>query len=827
MSNGQLIVPSEFPVVVQNSFIMPLPGIGIIRFLKHPYYNSLIQEAREGKVPFVFAVMQKQGYNIFPEKEDGLYQTGVVCSVEFVDGVESRITLFGRYRAKAGRIKKLNNLWVATSLERVIDKSEKQFVNEKDDLVINPEYRTSLLGLFFNMRNKIQHLCQECIEFAGPNDLDTQELLNLYDDFYNHDFNSRDAIDMLIWEIVFGAPVIDPPQKQRFIEQTFLMRRIGACLGLLELNLGIIGSAKMYNTAVKSRLKKDKNQVKVGVPGSGGLPDDDNSAANANPELAKRLEIYKKIKDSISLEAQKAILEDFSRLNSCVSGQSEWNTFINHLDCLLNLYSTETTSQENDISKVEEILGRSHYGLEDIKERIYDYLATKIRNPKGKAPILCFVGPPGVGKTSIGKSVAESLDLKFVRLSLGGIRDEADVRGHRQTYIGAIPGKIIQEIVRLGVRNPVFMLDEVDKINSDFRGDPSSALLEVLDPEQNHSFQDHYVGAPFDLSDVLFLCTANLGSKIQRALLDRMSIINVSGYTEEEKIEIARRFLIPDLVKEVALSQDNTQIEWQGSLDEVVSYIVSGYTKEAGVRKLKQKIQQILESLGRKYMKAETKPNSILITTDVVGEILKMPQYTRERISATAAGEAIGLAWTEFGGETIYVHAQWTIRSQGDTSLSQTGSSGDVMFKSNKTALTVAKNLAEKFNPKALKKFETHMLHLQANDASTPTDGPSATITMAMAIYSELIGKPIKPFIALSGELTPKGKILAVGGIKEKVLAANRDGIKELVLPKNNQRNVVEGVPEAIQRTIQFHYVNYAEEVIPIAFPESTPAQDP
>ena len=817
MSNGQLIVPSEFPVVVQNSFIMPLPGIGIIRFLKHPYYNSLIQEAREGKVPFVFAVMQKQGYNIFPEKEDGLYQTGVVCSVEFVDGVESRITLFGRYRAKAGRIKKLNNLWVATSLERVIDKSEKQFVNEKDDLVINPEYRTSLLGLFFNMRNKIQHLCQECIEFAGPNDLDTQELLNLYDDFYNHDFNSRDAIDMLIWEIVFAAPVIDPPQKQRFIEQTFLMRRIGACLGLLELNLGIIGSAKMYNTAVKSRLKKDKNQVKVGVPGSGGLPDDDNSAANANPELAKMLEIYKKIKDSISLEAQKAILEDFSRLNSCVSGQSEWNTFINHLDCLLNLYSTETTSQENDISKVEEILGRSHYGLEDIKERIYDYLATKIRNPKGKAPILCFVGPPGVGKTSIGKSVAESLGLKFVRLSLGGIRDEADIRGHRLTYIGSIPGKIVQEIVRLGARNPVFMLDEVDKITNDFRGDPSSALLEVLDPEQNHFFQDHYIGAPFDLSGVLFLCTANISSGIQSALLDRMEVIEIAGYTEVEKIRIAAEFLVPKQIVETGFA--GLKINWQdNNPDKVISGIVKGYTREAGVRELERQIHHIFSKWGRRTIKnGSGKPAEMFITEGLVEELLGTPKYSHERVKKTEIGEAVGLAWTPVGGDILYIQAELTPHGRAEKDISQTGGLLEVFKDANHNALTVVKNLLRN-DKQAVKRLAENLLHLSVPDGGVKKDGPSAGIAMALAIYSELTDKPLKPYVAMSGEITVKGMIRAVGGVKEKVLAAYRDGAKEVILPVSNERDVKDKVPEEIKKGLKFHFVSHVTEVLPIVF---------
>ena len=825
MRDNQLVVPDGFPVIEHSSTSMPLPFTGVQRFLRHPYYEFLIQEAREGKIPFVFAVMQGPKLQAFPKSEKGLYWVGVVCSVEGVGSVEPLISLLGRNRVRVGRyIKRANNIWVATLMEQIIDVSEEQFVSDKGDVIVNPEYQTLLGGLLFNIRNKLQQLYQECVKFAGPDDDDTRGLMSLYDGFYNYDLNRRDAIDRLVWEIVFAIPVIDSTQKQHFIELTSLMQRMGGCLGLLELNIDIISSAKRYDVAVRHRIRKKKRRPSDGVPRDDDSPDRDGLSANVNPETAERWKKYEKIKNSISPEAEKAIIEDFNRLNSCVPGQSEWNIFINHLDCLLSLYSTEIIPQERDVSKVEKVLGQSHCGLEDIKERIYDYLATKIRNPKGKAPILCFVGPPGVGKTSIGKSVAESLGLKFVRLSLGGIRDEADIRGHRQTYIGAIPGKIIQEIVRLGVKNPVFMLDEVDKISNDFRGDPSSALLEVLDPEQNYSFQDHYIGAPFDLSGVLFLCTANTSSGIQRALLDRMEVINIAGYTEFEKVQIATEFLVPKQIIETGFPGLN--VNWQDNdFGKVISKIVKGYTREAGVRNLERQIHQILSRWGRQVMKdgddkfaiGETKPAEILITEELVEKLLGSPKYAHERVNKTEVGEAVGLAWTPVGGDILYIQA--AIMPFTGNELLLTGSQGETMRESCIVAVSLLRIFLEK--AKKSKVLENKTIHIHIPEGAVKKDGPSAGITIFSSLYSEAFGVLVKPFVTMTGEITLKGMVTKVGGIKEKILAAHRDGLKEIILPASNELDVKDKIPEEIKKDLKFHFMSSVDEVLPIVFPEN------
>ena len=411
-----------------------------------------------------------------------------------------------------------------------------------------------------------------------------------------------------------------------------------------------------------------------------------------------------------------------------------------------------------------------------------------------------------------------------MRLSLGGIRDEADVRGHRQTYIGAIPGKIIQEIVRLGVRNPVFMLDEVDKINSDFRGDPSSALLEVLDPEQNHSFQDHYVGAPFDLSSVLFLCTANLSSGIQPALLDRMEVIEIAGYTEFEKIRIAAEFLIPKQVIETGFP--GLKVNWQDNdPDKIILKIVKGYTREAGVRDLERQIHQIFSRWGRQVMKdgddkfaiGETKPAEILITEELVEKLLGSPKYAHERVNKTEVGEAVGLAWTPVGGDILYIQA--AIMPFTGKELSLTGSQGETMRESCKVAVSLLRIFLEK--AKKSKVLENKTIHIHIPEGAVKKDGPSAGITTFSALYSEAFGVLVKPFVTMTGEITLKGMVTKVGGIKEKVLAAHRDGLKEIILPASNELDVKDKIPEEIKKDLRFHFMSSVDEVLPIVFPEN------
>jgi len=739
-----------------------------------------------------------------PKMEDNepplnFYKTGVVAEVE-VSGQDSpQITFKGLFRAEITGVKRKQGSkhnYLVASLKPVSDDNyDSYFVELQEELEVNLKTVESLIFMF------LRHS-------RGIYSFNPDSLISLAIALREVDTFDKDQINKLIWGVAFQVPNLSASEKQAFIESTNLPERISLCIKILGRMVNVV---KNVNKVFRQRTESTNVQEKS--PAS-------NVESQMLPEIAERWRRYEEIKNSISPEAQKAILEDFSRLNNGHSKQIDWNMFINHLDCLLNLYSTEITPQERNISEVEKVLGQSHYGLEDVKERIYDYLATKIRNPKSKTPILCFVGPPGVGKTSIGKSIAEALNLKFVRLSLGGIRDEADIRGHRLTYVGAIPGKIIQEIIRLGVRNPVFMLDEVDKIGNDFKGDPSSALLEVLDPEQNHSFQDHYVGAPFDLSKILFLCTANISSGIQPALLDRMEIINIAGYTEFEKIKIATAFLIPKQAVETGFP--DLRVKWQDDdPDKVISKIIKGYTREAGVRELERQIRKLFERWGRQIDKGGgNKPDTILVTEELIAEMLGVPRYSHERVNKTVIGEAIGLVWTPAGGDILYIQAELTPRGRTEKDISQTGGLLEVFKEANHNALTVVKNLLRN-DKQAMKRLTENLLHLSVPDGGVQKDGPSAGITMALAIYSELTDKPLKPYVAMSGEITIKGMIRAVGGIKEKVLAAYRDGVKEIVLPASNEEDVKNKVPEEIKRNLKFHFVSHIKEVLPIVFPDN------
>ncbi len=450
------------------------------------------------------------------------------------------------------------------------------------------------------------------------------------------------------------------------------------------------------------------------------------------------------------------------------------------------------TTEKIDIVHAREILHRDHYDLEKIKERILEYLAVLELKPAGKAPILCFVGPPGVGKTSLGRSIAEAMGRKFVRVSLGGMRDEAEIRGHRRTYIGALPGQMIQNIRRAGSRDPVFMLDEIDKLGADFRGDPASALLEVLDPEQNNTFRDHYLDVAFDLSRVFFITTANVLDTIPSALRDRMEVIELPGYTEEEKLQIARQYLVPRGSDNNGLKPE--QIEFE---DDALGMIVRHYTRETGVRNLEREISGICRKQARRFLEGKTE--KLVVTRDVVEEFLGIPKYrleeeVEERVKRP--GVVIGLAWTPVGGDILFVEANI---SKGGRHLTVTGQIGDVMQESTKAALTWVRSAAGPLglDPDFYKDTDVH-IHVPAG--SIPKDGPSAGVTMVTALVSALTKTPVKPYLAMTGEITLSGHVLPVGGIKEKVLAARRAGIRELILPQQNEKNVKEDIqPELLQ----------------------------
>ena len=473
---------------------------------------------------------------------------------------------------------------------------------------------------------------------------------------------------------------------------------------------------------------------------------------------------------------------------------------------MLDLPWEDYTKDNFNLNTVKKTLDKDHYGLEDVKNRILEHLAVLKLKGDMKAPILCLVGPPGVGKTSLGKSIANALKRKFVRMSLGGLHDESEIRGHRKTYIGAMPGRIIQSIKKAKSANPVFILDEIDKVGKDFRGDPSSALLEVLDPEQNTSFHDNYLDLEFDLSKVLFIATANSLNTIQPALLDRMEIIEISGYSLEEKVEIAKRHLIPEQRTEHGLNANQVRLR-----DDLVSNIIKNYTRESGVRSLNRRIAGVMRNIARKVAMEET--YNVTVKKGDLKEMLGPTKYSTEIYKEQhAPGVVIGLAWTRVGGDILFIE---TSLSKGKGKLSLTGNLGDVMKESASTALSYLKSHSESIgiDPNV---FEEKDIHIHIPEGAIPKDGPSAGIAMLSALASAFKGQSIKPYLAMTGEITLRGKVLPVGGIKEKILAAKRAGIKEVILCKENQKHVEEINPKYIEE-MKFHYVDKMQEVLKIA----------
>src|SRR5262252_4191236 len=509
-------------------------------------------------------------------------------------------------------------------------------------------------------------------------------------------------------------------------------------------------------------------------------------------------------------EARKEAEREVGRLSRMSPSAAEYTVTRTYLDWLVTLPWNVLTTEKIDIYKARQVLDRDHYDLEKIKERILEYLAVLELRPQGKAPILCFVGPPGVGKTSLGRSVAESMGRKFVRVSLGGMRDEAEIRGHRRTYIGALPGQVIQNIRRAGSRDPVFMLDEIDKLGTDFRGDPASALLEVLDPEQNATFRDHYLDVAFDLSRVFFITTANVLDTVPSALRDRMEIIELPGYTEEEKVQIAKNYLVPRGRENSGLQPD--QIEFETA---ALHHLVRHYTRETGVRNLERQITSICRKHARRVL--EGNHPRVVVTPDVVVELLGSAKYhleeeVEERVKRP--GVVIGLAWTPVGGDILFVEANI---AKGGRHLTVTGQVGDVMQESTKAALTWVRSSAIQLGGDSDFYKDTDV-HIHVPAGSIPKDGPSAGVTMVTALVSALTNTPIKPHLAMTGEITLSGHVLPVGGIKEKVLAARRAGIRELILPLQNEKNVKEDIQAELLKDLKIHYVRTIDEVLSLAF---------
>jgi ATP-dependent Lon protease len=509
---------------------------------------------------------------------------------------------------------------------------------------------------------------------------------------------------------------------------------------------------------------------------------------------------------------KKEALRELDRLSKMPVAAAEYTVSRTYVDWLVALPWSKRTEDSIDLKHTKEVLDADHSGLEKVKDRVLEYLAVRKLNPDVKGPILCFLGPPGVGKTSLARSIANSIGRKFVRVSLGGMRDEAEIRGHRRTYIGALPGQVIQGLRRAESKNPVFILDEIDKLGSDFRGDPASALLEVLDPEQNNSFRDHYLDVPFDLSEVLFLTTANVLDPIPPPLRDRMEVLELAGYTEEEKLKIAFEHLIAKQVKNNGLTSE--QVEFT---EPAIRDVIRGYTREAGVRNLEREIGALCRKMARR--RAEGDEARVVVTADLVVEMLGAPSFLDEEIANRTKdpGVAVGLAWTPAGGEVLFVEAS---RMQGGGSLTLTGHLGDVMKESARTALSWFRAHAEHYgvDPSFYKDSE---IHLHVPSGAIPKDGPSAGVTMVSALASQLTGRPVRGDIAMTGEITLSGRILPVGGIKEKVLAARRHGITELIMPRQNEKNVKEDLTEDLRKELTIHFVTEISEAVAIALQPS------
>ena len=614
---------------------------------------------------------------------------------------------------------------------------------------------------------------------------------------------SVDTVDGLINQLAISVPMT-VTSKQKILDAAHIVERYEAIMVILANEIEILRIKKDLQTKVKAKVDKNqkdyvlREQLKIIRDELG-----DGSTGDDIPDFYDKVE-----KLTASEEIKQKIKKEIERYKSVLGSQSESAVARGYVETLLALPWDYATKDNLDITRAEKILNRDHYGLEKVKERVLEFLAVRALNEKGQAPIICLVGPPGTGKTSIAKSVATALKKEYVRICLGGVRDEAEIRGHRRTYVGAMPGRLIQALKSAKVKNPLMLLDEIDKVSSDFKGDVASALLEVLDPEQNKHFADHYVEIPVDLSEVLFICTANSTQTIPKPLLDRMELIEVHSYTENEKFHIAKEHLIPKQLEKHGLTKKDLQLAADGLRE-----VISGYTREAGVRSLERKIGELCRKTAMEVLKARqngTEFFGIKVTKKNVAEYLGKKKYRQNKKNEKAeVGIVRGLAWTEVGGDTLQIEVN---SMPGKGNLQLTGKLGEVMKESAQIALSFVRSKAEV----PAEYFEQHDFHLHVPEGAVPKDGPSAGITMATAFYSTVTGVPVRAEVAMTGEISLRGKVLPIGGLKEKLLAAKQAGIKLVLIPKDNERDLAE-ISEEITAGMEIVPVTEMTEVLKLA----------
>jgi ATP-dependent Lon protease len=596
------------------------------------------------------------------------------------------------------------------------------------------------------------------------------------------------------------------PEKQKVLEMKGVNERLEYLMALMEGEIDLLQVEKKIRTRVKKQMEKSQReyylneQMKAIQKELGELDD----APDEFEALSKKIADAKMPK-----EAEDKAKGELQKLKMMSPMSAEATVLRSYIEWLTNVPWNKRSPVKKDLSRAEIVLNEDHYGLEKVKERILEYLAVQQRVKKLKGPILCLVGPPGVGKTSLGQSIAKATGRKYVRMALGGVRDEAEIRGHRRTYIGSLPGKLVQKMAKVGVKNPLFLLDEIDKMSSDMRGDPASALLEVLDPEQNNSFSDHYLEVDYDLSDVMFVATSN-SMNIPGPLLDRMEVIRLSGYTEDEKLNIAKNHLIGKQMERNGLKAKELEIT-----DSAVIGMIRYYSREAGVRSLEREVSKVCRKAVKDILLNKSK-DKVVVTQDNLKDYLGVQRFDYGKADKdNQIGQVTGLAWTQVGGDLLTIE---TTSVPGKGKMTSTGSLGDVMQESIKAAMTVVRSRAEKLRINA-DFYEKRDIHVHVPEGATPKDGPSAGIAMCTALVSSLTGNPVKCDVAMTGEITLRGEVLAIGGLKEKLLAAHRGGIKTVVIPKDNERDLEE-IPDNVKKDLSIHPVKWIDEVLDIALQE-------
>jgi len=773
-------IPEELPLLpIRDLVIFPYMVFPI--FVGRSFSIKAIEEAIENNDRYIFLSLQKDKDIEEPTRED-IYEYGTVA------------TILRMMKLEDDRIKILVQ---GVSRGRIKDfRKEDDLYRVKIDVIEEPEIIEENIEVEA-LIHSIKDLLDKAIALGKQILPDLLEIIRTVEE------------PGKLADLVASILDLKSHEAQKILEITDPIERLREVHNLLLKEVGLLEVQHKIRTAARESMEKDqreyflRQQIKA-IQEELGEKD----------ERQEEVERYqKKIEEAgMPPEVKEEAEKQLKRLEKMHPDSAEAGVIRTYLDWLVELPWNKRTKDKLDLKRAKRILDEDHYDLEKVKDRILEYLAVQ-KLKKGKAvkgPILCFVGPPGVGKTSLGKSIAKALGRHFVRQSLGGVRDEAEIRGHRRTYVGALPGRIIQGIKQAGTKNPVFMLDEVDKLASDFRGDPASALLEVLDPEQNREFIDHYLGVPFDLSEVMFICTANRIDTIPRPLLDRMEVIRIPGYSEEEKLYIAKRYLIPRQLKENGLSEKYVKFTDSG-----LQFLIRHYTREAGVRSLERQINAVLRKIA-KEVALKGKKEKYRITKNTVKKFLGAPFYMPEKEKEDEVGVVTGLAWTEVGGEILKIEAT---KMPGKGQLILTGSLGDVMKESAMTGLSYVKSKSEEYgiNPEDFQKYDIHV-HVPAG--AIPKDGPSAGIAITTAIFSLFTEKPVKADVAMTGEITLRGKVLPVGGLKEKILAAKRADIKTVILPKDNKDEVLEDLPPFARKSLNLIFVDHIDEVFPIAIKE-------